>query len=73
MATVLVDAGDSLREIAQRYTDDLNEAHLLTHGAVVWLLRREAAFGEDTVPAAALKQAFCASRRARSVDWTRTG
>ena len=72
MATVLVDAGETLRQMARRYTDDINEAHLLTHGAVVWLLHQDDAC-ETATPEAKLRQALCASRRAMTVDWSRTG
>ena len=69
VATVLADAGEMLREMARGYTEDINEAHLLTHGAVVWLLHQDDAC-ESAVPQAELKQALRESRRAMTIDWS---
>ena len=41
VALWLIDAADTLRGMAARdYTDDANDIHLLTHGAIVVLLRQ---------------------------------
>jgi hypothetical protein len=40
VALWLVDAATTLRGMARDYTDDANDIHLLTHGAIVVLLRQ---------------------------------
>ena len=41
VALWLLDVGDTLRTMARSYTDDANDVHLLTHGAIVVLLRQK--------------------------------
>lgn len=56
VALWLIDAADTLRGMAREYTDDANDIHLLTHGAIVVLLRRKtlSAPPTETALAAAL-------------------
>jgi hypothetical protein len=41
VALWLIDAAETLRGMARDYTDDSNDIHLLTHGAVLVLLRQK--------------------------------
>lgn len=56
VALWLTDAADALRGMARDYTDDSNDIHLLTHGAILVLLRQRtvAAPPTQTALAAAL-------------------
>jgi hypothetical protein len=60
IAARLVDAAGQLRLMARYYSDDANEIHLITHWAVLWLLRRERA-ENLTVSQADLAAALCAA------------
>ena len=65
MAIKLVEASTQLRQMARYYTDDLNDIHLLTHGAIVWILRGPRA-SEALSSSADLAAALCASARSLS-------
>jgi hypothetical protein len=60
IAAWLVDASIRVRLMARYYSDDANEIYLLTHCAVVWLLRHERAAAAP-VSHADLAAALCAA------------
>jgi hypothetical protein len=65
LAIRLVEASAQLRQMARYYSDDANEIHALTHGAIVWILRRPRAL-DALASNADLAAALCASARALS-------
>lgn len=82
VAIWLVDAADTLRGMAREYTEDENDIHLLTHGAILVLLRQRtmrAAPTEVTLAAALTvsahelaeaEQATPPMVSRRSLEWT---
>jgi len=63
-AAWIVDAGNRLRAMARYYTDDTNDAHLLAHYGVIWLMLE----GREQPLNADLAAALCASARGLSAE-----
>jgi hypothetical protein len=65
IAIRLVEASTQLRHMARYYTDDANDIHLLTHGAIIWILQRPRCY-DALISSADLAAALCASARSLS-------
>ncbi len=70
VAVWLVDAADTLRGMARDYTDDNNDVHLLTHGAIVLLLRQRSFRAPPTERALAAALTLAAQELAEAEEAT---
>lgn len=85
VALWLIDAAETLRGMARAYTDDANDVHMLTHGAIIVLLRQNGVHAPPSQAALATALTVSAQELAeaedspppmvtpRSLEWTSPG
>ncbi|MFT3729237.1 MAG: hypothetical protein QM759_15550 [Terricaulis sp.] len=70
VALWLLDAAETLRGMARDYTEDNNDVHLLTHGAIVILLRQRTFHAPPTEAALAAALTVSAQELAEAEEAT---